>query len=397
MVRHATPSAIVETLEDSPIIDVLRIGQEVDGIIPLWLGESCFPTDGSISAAAVAALQSGRTFYTPNRGIPELRDSIARYYDRIYDVAVEDARICVTNSGMHAVTMIARSVLDAGDNAILVTPCWPNVDRAIRLLGGEIREVPLDVQDGCFVLDMAKIEAQIDANTKLIYLASPSNPTGWTIDETQSKELLDLSRKTGIAILSDEVYQRLSFDSETGSTLLSYAEPEDSLFIVNSFSKAWSMTGWRLGWVIYPLQFHDSFEKLSQFSISGSPAFIQMAGVQALDHGDALVSKMRAHCIEAKNYVEGRLAELPGVTVIPSMGGFYTMFKADETENSTAFCKTAARSALVGFAPGSAFGAGGEGLVRLCYARQRATLDDAINRLSTMLSTHDNRCISGAN
>ncbi|MCL6285678.1 aminotransferase class I/II-fold pyridoxal phosphate-dependent enzyme [Ruegeria sp. 2012CJ41-6] len=386
MTRHVSPSSIVSTLEDSPIIDVLRIGQEVEDIIPLWLGESCFATDGMISNAASAALQSGRTFYTPNRGIPELRESIRRYYQRIYGVSVEDRSVSVTNSGMHAVSMIARAAMDAGDNAILITPCWPNVDRAIRLVGGEIREVPLDMQDGAFELDMAKLNAQIDAKTKLIYLASPSNPTGWTIGEKQARELLELSRKTGAAVLSDEVYQRLSFDSEMGSTLLSFAEPDDALFVVNSFSKAWSMTGWRLGWMIYPLDFHDSFEKLSQFTISGSPGFVQMAGVQALDHGDALVAEMRAHCIEAKSYVEERLVTLPEVSVIPSMGGFYTMFTAPQTSDSTAFCKKVARSARVGFAPGAAFGAGGEGLVRLCFARKKETLDTALTRLAAFLS-----------
>jgi len=387
MTKHAVPSLAVATLEDSPIIDVLRIGQTVEGVIPLWLGESCFATDGTISGAASAALQSGRTFYTPNRGIVELRDSIARYYQRIYDVGIADPRICVTNSGMHAVTMIARATMDAGDNAILITPCWPNVDRAVRLVGGEVREVPLDLVDGKFELDPGKVEAQCDARTKLIYLASPSNPTGWTISEEQSGALLQLSRRLRISILSDEVYQRLSFDSAFGSTMLSQAEPEDSLFVVNSFSKAWSMTGWRLGWMVYPEIFHDSFEKLSQFSISGSPGFVQMAGVQALEHGDDIVTRMRSHCIEAKSHVEHGLAALPGVEVIPSMGGFYTMFRSSQTADSFAFCKEAARQARVGFAPGAAFGAGGEGLVRLCYARQTETLDDAIGRLAGFISS----------
>ncbi|WP_170384327.1 pyridoxal phosphate-dependent aminotransferase [Ruegeria atlantica] len=385
MLQRCLPSSIVDTLEDSPIIDVLRIGQEVEGIIPLWLGESCFPTDTLITEAAVTALRNGRTFYTPNRGIPELRESIARYYQRIYDVSLSDNRISVANSGMHAVTMISRAVLEAGDNAILITPCWPNVDRAIRLLGGEIREVPLDLREDRFELDMSKVEAQIDGRTKLIYLASPSNPTGWTIDEQQSRQLLELSRKTGISVLSDEVYQRLSFNNEMGSTMLSCAEPDDALFVVNSFSKAWSMTGWRLGWMVYPQVFHDSFEKLSQFSISGSPGFVQMGGVQALDQGDDLVGKLRRHCIEAKTHVEQRLAELPGVSVIPSMGGFYTMFKSPKTTDSVSFCKNAARIAGVGCAPGAAFGAGGEGLIRLCYARDLDTLDVAIQRLATAL------------
>lgn len=384
----ATPSSIVEMLEDSPIIEVLRLGQQVDDIIPLWLGESCFPTDEAIIVAATDAMKSGLTFYTPNRGLLRLRESIRDYYERIYQVKVPDSQVCVTNSGMHAVTMIVRALMDAGDNAIMITPCWPNVDRAVQAIGGEVREVPLSLRNGRFRLDIGEIEAQCDDKTRMIYLASPSNPTGWAIGEEQSRELLELCRRKGIAILADEVYQRLSFDTDSGATMLSIAEDGDSLFVVNSFSKAWSMTGWRLGWMIYPEVFHDSFEKLSQFSISGSPGFIQMAGVHALDHGAPIVARMRAHCIEAKSFVEQQLATISDVTVIPSMGGFYTMFKAPQTGDSAVFCKSAALTARVGFAPGVAFGKGGEGMVRLCYAREKSTLETAIGRLREFLGDH---------
>ena len=387
MKRTAHSSAIVDNLEDSPIIEVLRLGQQVDGIIPLWLGESCFSTDDAIIDAATDAMKAGQTFYTPNRGLPRLRQSIRDYYERIYHVSVPDSRVSVTNSGMHAVTMVVRALMDTGDNAVLVTPCWPNVDRAVRVIGGEVREVALKLRNGRFHLDMDELEARCDGNTRMIYLASPSNPTGWTIDEDQSRQLLELSRRTGIAILSDEVYQRLSFGSESGATLLNLAEADDPVFVVNSFSKAWAMTGWRLGWMIYPEAFLDSFEKLSQFSISGSPGFIQMAGVHALDHGDPFVAKMRAHCIDAKTFVEEHLAAIKDVTVIPSMGGFYTMFTAFQTRNCTAFCKTAAINGRVGLAPGIAFGKGGEGMVRLCYAREKTTLETAINRLHEVLPT----------
>lgn len=379
--QMAEPGSLVSALEDSPIIDIVRVGRSVEDIVPLWLGESGFATDEKIIAAAHEAMKSGQTFYTPNRGLPQLRQSICAYYERLYQTSLADERVCVTNSGMHAATMIARALMDTGDNAVLITPCWPNIDRAIRLIGGAVREVPLTLQDGQYRVDMDAVMAQCDDRTRLIYLASPSNPTGWTIGADQSRDLLAWSRRTGIAILSDEVYQRLDFDSKTGSTLLSLAEPDDSVFVLNSFSKAWSMTGWRLGWMVYPPRFHDSFEKLSQFSISGSPGFIQMAGVQALDHGDAVAVALREHCMEAKSFVADRLAAIPGVSVIASMGGFYTMFQSHQTTDSVAFCKKAALEARVGLAPGVAFGEGGEGMVRLCHARAMSTLETAIERL----------------
>ncbi|MCR9139597.1 MAG: aminotransferase class I/II-fold pyridoxal phosphate-dependent enzyme [Alphaproteobacteria bacterium] len=385
MNHAAKPASLISSLEDSPIIEIVRVGRSVEDIVPLWLGESGFATDEAIIAAAHDAMTSGQTFYTPNRGLPRLRQSISDYYQRIYGTSVADDRVCVTNSGMHAATMITRALMDTGDNAILITPCWPNIDRAVKLIGGTVREVPLQLHDGQYRVDMDQVVAQCDDRTRLIYFASPSNPTGWTIGTDQSQELLALSRRTGIAILSDEVYQRLSFDSETGSTLLSLAEPDDPVFVLNSFSKAWSMTGWRLGWMVYPAQFHDSFEKLSQFSISGSPGFIQMAGVQALDHGDPIAAGLRAHCMDAKSLVADRLAAIPDISVVPSLGGFYTMFRSPQTADSVAFCRQAALEARVGLAPGVAFGDGGEGMVRLCHARAMATLETALDRLQAYL------------
>ncbi len=384
--NRVQPGSLVEALEDSPIIDVVRVGRQVDGIIPLWLGESGFPTDDAIIRAACDAMQSGQTFYTPNRGLPRLRQSVVDYYQRLYRTQIADERICVTNSGMHAATMITRALMDTGDNAILVTPCWPNIDRAVRLVGGEVREVPLLLQGGQYRMDLERIEALCDDRTRLIYFASPSNPTGWTIAPDQARDLLTLSRRIGVAILSDEVYQRLSFESETGSTLLSLAAEDDSVFVLNSFSKAWSMTGWRLGWMVYPARFHDSFEKLSQFTISGSPGFIQMAGVHALDYGDAVVAGLRTHCMKAKEFVAGRLAGMDGVSVIPSEGGFYTMFASPQTADSVAFCRDAALTARVGFAPGVAFGEGGEGMVRLCHAGSMTALETALDRLEGFLA-----------
>lgn len=381
MQQFAQPCSLVEALEDSPIIDIVRVGQQVDDIVSLWLGESGMPTNEAIVQAACDAMSSGQTFYTPNRGLPRLRQSLCDYYQRVYQTRIADDRVCVTNSGMHAATMIVRALMDSGDNAVIITPCWPNIDRAVRLNGGEVREVPLVELEGQFQLDYAQIEAQCDDKTRLIYLASPSNPTGWTIGPDQTRQLLALSRRTGIAILSDEVYQRLSFDTEVGSTILSMAEEDDSVFVLNSFSKAWSMTGWRLGWMIYPQRFHDAFEKLSQFTISGSPGFVQMAGVCALDEGDPIVARLRAHCMEAKAFVGERLSAIPDVTVIPSSGGFYTMFKSPETKDSMGFCRRAVLKGGVGFAPGSAFGKGGEGMVRLCHARDMSTLETAMDRL----------------
>lgn len=380
--HHHSPAANrIDLIPDSPIIDVVRLAQHRADIIPLWLGESSFATDPLICDAATEALRDGKTFYTPNRGIPELREAIGTYYHRLYDVEIPDRRVCVTNSGMHAITMVVSALVSPGDNAVLITPCWPNVDRATQVAGGEVREAPLVNNGGQFELDLASIEALCDARTRFIYLVSPSNPTGWVISDEESRALLEMARRRGIAIVSDEVYQRLAFDSANGSTLLSIAQPEDQIYVINSFSKAWSMTGWRLGWMIYPEERHDAFEKLSQFTISGSPHFVQMAGVAALEKGDEIVAEMKRHCDTTRAFVKKRLAEFEGIEVFESRGGFYTMFEAPITRDCVAFCKRAAIEAGVGLAPGAAFGKGGEGKVRLCYARRVDQLEQALDRL----------------
>ena len=214
--------------------------------------------------------------------------------------------------------MIATSLVEKGDNAVLLTPCWPNIERAVRFVGGITREVPMELVDRKFVLDLQRVFDACDDLTRFIYLASPGNPTGWTITPQQAQELMEFASNRGIAIISDEVYQRLSFGSQPGFSFLSIADPDAPLFVVNSFSKCWSMTGWRLGWMVYPDAFHDTFEKLSQFTISGSPAFLQHGAVAALRQGENYVAETRERARTAAHYVECGLEKIGRISTIKS-------------------------------------------------------------------------------
>ena len=237
-------------------------------------------------------------------------------------------------------------------------------------------------------LDLDAVFAACDARTRLIYIASPGNPTGWMIEPEEANALLDFCRARGIALLSDEVYHRIVYDRPAAFSFLQIAQPDDPLFVVNSFSKSWAMTGWRIGWLIYPQGCTGAFEKLIQFNTSGGLEFMQAAGIAAMEHGEPFIVSFVAHCRTGRDIVAERLAAMPRVQAVPGAGAFYTMFGVDGVTDTFAFCKRAVHEAKIGMAPGTSFGAGAEGLVRLCYAKTPALLHEAMDRLATFAASY---------
>jgi aspartate/methionine/tyrosine aminotransferase len=376
----------IETLEDSPIIEVFREGFDLPGLIAMWAGEPDVPTPSFICDAASKALHEGRTFYTPNRGIAPLREALVRYHRRIYGVELPETRIALTLSGMSAVMLVAQATVQPGDNMIAITPSWPNVMRAMQINGAEVREVMLARGNEGWRLDLEAVFAAADDKTRVIYLASPGNPTGWQIERPEAERLLEFCRARGIAILSDEVYHRIVYDRPVAFSFLDIATPEDPVFIVNSFSKSWAMTGWRLGWVIYPTYALGAFEKLVQFNTSGGLEFLQHGCIAALDDGEAFVAFFQARCRVARDIANARLNAMPRVQNIPSSGAFYAMFGVEGMTDSLKFCKRAVHEARIGMAPGTSFGRGAEHLVRLCYAKSPENLHEAMDRLERFVA-----------
>jgi aspartate aminotransferase len=282
--------AIVE-LQDSPIIDVFRLGFDKPDLIAMWAGEPDVPTPRFIGDAAAKALADGHTFYTQNRGIPQLRSALAAYHQRVHGVTIDDSRIAMAPSGMNAVMLVAQAVIRPGDRAVVVTPSWPNVSRAMQVCGAEITEFAMTAGPDGWILDLDALFAACDARTRIIYTASPGNPTGWIMSEAEARALVEFSRRRGIALLSDEVYHRIVYDRPHALSLLEVSEPEDAIFVVNSFSKSWAMTGWRLGWLIYPAGCTEAFEKLIQFNTSGCATFLQYGATTAVEQGEAFISE----------------------------------------------------------------------------------------------------------
>ncbi|MBN9062737.1 MAG: hypothetical protein BGP06_15835 [Rhizobiales bacterium 65-9] len=377
----------IEALEDSPILEVWRMGFTVDGVIGLWAGEPDVPTPRFICEAAEKALAEGHTFYTHGRGIPELRAVLAAYLKRLYGKEVSDDRIAVTSAGMNAVQLVSQALIDPGDKAVVITPSWPNIMRAMQISGAVVTEVPLTSGDNGWSLDLDAVFAAAGPGTKIIYLATPANPTGWMIPPEQARALLDFARARNIAILSDEVYHRIVYDRPVAFSFLDIAEENDPVFIVNSFSKSWAMTGWRMGWLIYPKGLTDTFEKLIQFNTSGGQAFLQYGGVAAVRDGEPFVAEFVERCRRGREIVNAALAKMNRVRNIPNNGSFYAMFEIDGVDDTIAFCKQAVTDARVGLAPGIAFGAGAEKMIRLCYAKSPENLNEAASRLGRFIQS----------
>ena len=376
----------IEELRDSPILDVFRATRTVPGVIAMTAGEPDVPTPKFICDAASAALAEGRTFYSDNRGTPALREALIRYHARLYGVTLDERRLAFTFSGMNAVMQVAQATTSVGDNAVCVTPSWPNVMRALQINGASVREVPMTHGNDGWQLRVEDVFAACDERTRVIYLATPGNPTGWMVERPQAQALLDFCRARGIAILSDEVYHRIVYDRPVGFSFLEIAAPDDPVFIVHSFSKSWAMTGWRLGWLIFPDYATETFEKLIQFNTSGGLEFLQAGAIVALNEGERFVSEFVERCRVGQAIVAERLGRMPRVRDIPNRGSFYAMFEVEGVTDTLAFCLAAVREARIGMAPGVSFGRGAERLVRLCYAKSPELLQEAMDRLEAFVA-----------
>jgi aspartate/methionine/tyrosine aminotransferase len=374
----------VERLPGSLIRGVFDAAAGVDGIIPLWFGEPDTPTPPVVVDAAIRSLQAGETLYASNFGIAPLRAAIAAYQR---DLGRRSAfeRVCVTSSGLNAVMLACQALLSPGDRVVLPTPHWPNLGGIPAVLGAEVETVPLSLQGGAWSLDLDRLLAALRPGTRMLILNAPANPTGWMLPPGDMRVVLDHCRRHGIWMLADDVYERIVFDGRAAPSFLEIAEPEDRLVSVNSFSKAWSMTGWRLGWLTAPEALMPALGRLSEYNVSCAPVFVQRGGIAALEAGEAFVEAGMQRLRACRDRAVTRLRAIPGVSVPVPPGAMYSFFSVEVCTNSVALAIRLAREARVGLAPGAAFGVSGEGCLRLCFAVGEATLDEALDRLAAAL------------
>lgn len=356
------------------------------GLIPLWFGESDQPTDPRIVAAAQESLARGETFYGQNLGFPPLREAIARYQQGLFETSATGDNVAVTSSGLNALLLVLSALVDPGDEVVVVTPTWPNLLAMPAVLSATTRTVPLAFEGSRFVLDMDRLVDALGPRTRVVLLNSPQNPTGWRMRAEDMQALVDILAERGIWLLADEVYVRILAEGAEPHSFLRWFDDEGRIIVVNSFSKTWAMTGWRLGWVTAPRSVVRALETLIEFNTSCAPLFVQQAGLAALGAaGEAFLAAQLARLAEARHSLAEALAQEERLIVPPTDATFYLFPKVDGLEDGLAFAHRAAELG-VGVAPGEAFGPEGAGHIRLCFARDPAVMPEAARRIHAALA-----------
>lgn len=379
----------VHALAGSLIREVANSAMGRADVLPFWFGESDQPTADYIRAAAVRSLDAGETFYSQNLGRPYLREAIAAYLGRLHGRPLDAARVGVVASGDTGLMVTMQLLLSPGDRVVAVTPLWPNICEMPRVLGAEVVRVPLSSTEGRWHLDLDRLLAALTPETRLLIVNSPSNPTGWTIEETQVDALLTHCRRHGIWVLSDDVYERLVYDPARASapSFLRRHEAGDRIVSVNSFSKAWRMTGWRAGWMVVPEELADDLAKLIEYNFSCVFEPVQRAAVAALEQGEPDVARLRTELQSTRRVLSEALRALPGVEVPEAGGAMYAFFRLDGFADSLDLAKRLVAEVGLGLAPGAAFGPEGDGWLRWCHAvSDPQKLLAGVDRLASFLA-----------
>ena len=389
----------VLNLEESMIRQVANAGMGRSDVLKFWFGESDEVTPQFIRDAAIASMQQGETFYAHNLGLPELRDAIASYTNGIRAqgaAKIRADRIAVTSGGVNALMLAAQALVDSGDEVVVVTPVWPNLSGQPAIMGGVVKSVSLKPVAGQWQLDMAELLAAVTPKTRLLTLNAPNNPTGWTLSRVEQEIILAHCRTTGTWILADEVYERLYYEPTSNGcapSFLDIAEPDDRLVVVNSFSKSFLMTGWRLGWMVMPPAMTEQMGKLVEFNTSCTPVFIQRAGLVAIERTLEVTPGVVSHLKTCRDTLIPLLQAVPGVQVAPAKGGMYAFFRLEDQArfgDSLAIAKSLVLDAGLGLAPGNAFmvnpGPDAQGWLRWCFASQDVgRLEQGVQRLKSWL------------
>ena len=369
---------------------ISRLGQGRAGLIPLWFGESDLVTPAFIRDAAKQALDAGKTFYSDSRGVLPLREAIRNWMHRHTGADIPTERISVPGSAMLSIVIALQCLVRSGDEVIVVSPMWPNIFHAIEVVGGVPKFVRLrQSRNGPWQLDMDELLAAIGPRTKAVFLASPSNPTGWIMSETEQRALLAACRQRGIGIIADEVYGPIVFAGTHAPSFATLASDEDALFIVNSFSKAWAMTGWRIGWLIHPRQHAEALGAISVSVNTGATSFVQTGATAALEQGDAFLGEMRSRCAHNRTQLGEFVSRHPRLSWAEPPGGFYGFVAVDGVTDSMAFAKHLLEKANVGVAPGMAFGPqddrDNDRHMRICLAYDPMRFNEALRRIGQVL------------
>jgi aspartate/methionine/tyrosine aminotransferase len=372
---------------ESPMVKIATIAEQMPGALKLCYGESDLPTPAFICDAAAEAIGAGHTFYTHTAGYLELRRAIADKVLALHGVRYSTSEIMATTGATLAIYAAIRAFIGRGDNAIVISPAYAIFPNAVLMSGGEPRPVPLATTAEGFGLDLDRVRTAIDGNTRMLIVNSPSNPTGWVITAAEQQALLEMADRHDLVVLADEVYERLVYRGELAPSLARLETNRDRLIVVNSFSKTYNMTGWRLGWAQGSARTIQTMTKAVEFMTSNPAAMVQQAGIVALRDGEPYIAELRRQYARRREQVMQALAGIPGISIPAPHGAFYAFAKIDAAIDSTAFTAALVQATGVALAPGSAFGRDGEGYVRVCFACSEEMLADALSKLRNFVTS----------
>lgn len=372
----------VAELPKSGIRKFFDIVAQRKDVVSLGVGEPDFDTPWHISRAAVTCLEDGGTHYTSNLGTPALRQAIAGYVARRFDASYDwKKEILVTVGVSEAIDLAIRAITEPGDEILYHEPCFVSYSPTMKMAHG----VPVAVetrQEDDFRLTVAALEKKVSPKTKALLLNFPCNPTGATLTKSDMRAIAKFVHKHDILLLADEVYSELVYSP--GSKPLSFAsisELKNNLILLNGFSKSWAMTGYRLGYACGPREVIDTMMKIHQYGIMSAPTLSQAAGVEAMERGDDDVARMRAEYKRRRDFLVASLNDMGLKTVLPK-GAFYVFPNIRATGlSSEEFCVRLLNEHAVACVPGSAFGACGEGFIRMSYATSYEKIQLAVERL----------------
>jgi aspartate/methionine/tyrosine aminotransferase len=375
----------VVDVQESPMIQIAALAGTLPDVIQLCYGESDAPTPEFICRAAYEASLAGHTGYTHTSGSEDFRAAIAAKFHALQGIECRPSQVVGTVGASAAIFVAARTCVGPGDNAVVIAPTYAIFATNVAMSGGEPRLVPLARDGQRFRLDLDRVRAAIDKNTRMLIVNSPSNPTGWVISAEEQRELVELARRHDLVILSDEVYERLSFDQPVAPSIARFDPKLEHVLVVNSLSKTYNMTGWRLGWAIGNEQLIGLITKAAEFITSNAPTPTQQAAIVALRDGEDYVRQIREEYRQRRDFVMRELNSIPGVSLPIPGGAFYAFPQIEGLRDSTALARQLVSDARVAMTPGVAFGPSGEGYIRLCFAASEKTLRPAMERFKAFM------------
>ena len=387
----ATARPEVLALRTSQIREVANVGMARKDILKFWVGESDQPTPAFIREATAKALLAGETYYTHNLGREDLRQALSAYLQRLHGQPFAIERLGIASAGVNALMLVSQAVVSPGDRVVVTTPAWPNIVEIPRILSARLETVALERAQGRWRLDLDRLMTALTPDTRALFLNSPNNPTGWTLPAEDRAAILERCRRYGIWLIGDDVYERLIFGPPSGvmetsaPSFLPLAGDDERVISTNSFSKAWRMTGWRMGWMVLPKSLVEAMGVVIEYNTSCAPDFIQSGAIAALNDGEPSIAALRAELAAAKDQVVGALRQLPGVEAPEPEGGMYAFFRIEGVTDSVALAKDLIDKAGIGLAPGSAFGPEGQGWLRWCFANRPDTNAAGLERLAGYL------------